>query len=227
MGCLLCGHSDNHHGTKVPFNAHTINQFYNTLDIENDEYDQFVNGDINLDEVLRSLSILGTEWQVHKGVVISFKANAMDNDYKVWYHFVAMKLLLVKYLSDVTKDRAILLYAIVTKKFIDIGQLIFKNIIMSARSPPNGLWYPSLITALCCQARVVWSPNEELPHPKIPYGGGIIHRFHMCEKTAIGEVHWLHLNHSDIPRISPCLNEWIGLSAAWTTKLGVSKPLKT
>ncbi|EOY16787.1 Uncharacterized protein TCM_035661 [Theobroma cacao] len=70
-------------GCQVPFDARTINQFYNTPNIEKDEYDQFANGDIDLDEVLGFLSILGIEWKMHKGVPISFKANAMDNGYKV------------------------------------------------------------------------------------------------------------------------------------------------
>ncbi|EOY03108.1 Uncharacterized protein TCM_017575 [Theobroma cacao] len=94
-------------------------------------------------------------------------------------------MLLVKHLSDVTKDRVVLLYAIVTGKSIDIRHLNFNKIIMSAHSPHNKLWYPFLITALCYQARVVWSPNEKLLHPKIPLDGGIIHKFHMCEQATI------------------------------------------
>ncbi|EOY21561.1 Uncharacterized protein TCM_013376 [Theobroma cacao] len=138
-----------------------------------------MNGSIDFDEVLGSISILGTEWKVHRGVPILFKANAMDSDYKVWYHFLTTNMRLVKHLSDVTKDRTVLLYSIATKKSIDIGQLIFNNIIMLAQSPHDGLWYPSLIIAFYCQARVVWSTNEELLHPKIPLDGGIINRFYM------------------------------------------------
>ncbi|EOY03178.1 Uncharacterized protein TCM_017750 [Theobroma cacao] len=48
-------------GRQVPFDTLTINQFYNTPNIENDEYSQFVNGDINLDEVLGYLILLGIE----------------------------------------------------------------------------------------------------------------------------------------------------------------------
>ncbi|EOY09125.1 Uncharacterized protein TCM_024515 [Theobroma cacao] len=124
-------------GCQVFFDADTINQFYNTLDIRNDEYSQLVNGDIDLDEVLGSINILGTEWKVHKGVPISFKVNAMDSVYKSGRHVV-------------------------------------------------GLWYPYLIIALCHQARVVWSTNEKLLHPKIPLDGGIINRFYMQEKPTIG-----------------------------------------
>ncbi|EOX99831.1 Uncharacterized protein TCM_008796 [Theobroma cacao] len=58
----------------VSFDAHTINQFYNTLDIENNEYGQIVNGEVDLDEGLGSISFLGIEWKLHKGVLTSLKA---------------------------------------------------------------------------------------------------------------------------------------------------------
>lgn len=38
-------------GHQVSLDAHTINQFYNTLDIENDEYNLFVKGEVDLDKV--------------------------------------------------------------------------------------------------------------------------------------------------------------------------------
>lgn len=62
-----------------------------------------MNGEVDLDEVLGAFSIVGTEWKLHKGVPISFKANAMDNDYKVWYHFLVVKMLPMNHLSIVTK----------------------------------------------------------------------------------------------------------------------------
>ncbi|EOY19076.1 Uncharacterized protein TCM_043746 [Theobroma cacao] len=88
-------------------------------------------------------------------------------------------MLPVKHFNDVTKDRAVLLYSIVTRKSIGIGQLIFNNIILTACSPRDGLLYPSLITTLSHQAGVVYSPNKELLHPKIPLDVGIIHKLCM------------------------------------------------
>ncbi|EOY32250.1 Uncharacterized protein TCM_039903 [Theobroma cacao] len=100
----------------------------------------------------------------------------MDSDYKVSYHFLATKMILVKHLSNVTEDQVVFLYIIVTEKSIDIGQLIFNNIVMSAQSPRDELCYPSLFSTLCHQAGVVWSTNEELLYLKIPLDGGIINR---------------------------------------------------
>ncbi|EOY20461.1 Uncharacterized protein TCM_046328, partial [Theobroma cacao] len=85
-------------------------------------------------------------------------------------------MFLVKHLSDVMKDRAILLYVMVTGKSINVGKLIFNNIVHYAISTRDSIWYPSLITALCKQAGVQWSSEEELLHLKAPLGPNIIHR---------------------------------------------------
>ncbi|EOY08722.1 Uncharacterized protein TCM_023809 [Theobroma cacao] len=107
----------------------------------------------------------------------------MDNEYKVWYHFLKAKMLPIKHLSDVTKDRAMLLYAIILGKSIDIGQLIFNSIVHTTRSIRDGLWYPSFITGLCKQVGLQWTSNEELLHLIVPLDKGIIHRFHTHEHS--------------------------------------------
>ncbi|EOY31819.1 Uncharacterized protein TCM_039080 [Theobroma cacao] len=48
-----------------------------------------------------------------------------------------------------------------------------------------------------------------------------------CEsKLPLEEVHPLHLSPSYVTKIFQCLNEWNDLSAAWTIKQHVFKPLK-
>ena len=64
--------------------------------------------------------------------------------------------------SDVTKDRAILLYVILSEKSIDVGNLLFSSIIYSSRTSAAGLYYQSLITALCAKAGVQWNVGDEL-----------------------------------------------------------------
>ncbi|EOX94024.1 Uncharacterized protein TCM_003077 [Theobroma cacao] len=60
---------------QVRFDRHTINQFYNLPEIDNDYYTQYLNGNVNLDEV--------------------------------WNHLLVAKMLPVKHLKDVTKDRVV------------------------------------------------------------------------------------------------------------------------
>ncbi|EOY08220.1 Uncharacterized protein TCM_022566 [Theobroma cacao] len=118
------------------------------------------------------------EWKMTKGVPLYFKANTMKNDYKLWYHFLAARLLFTKYFSDMTKDNAILLYVIVSRTSINVGQLVFNSIVQAIHSPYDGLWYPSLITTLCKKVGVIWERSEVILHPKVPLDVGIIRRFY-------------------------------------------------
>lgn len=54
-------------GKRVPFDSHAINRFYNTPDIENDEYTQYNNGQVDLEEVISLLGNLRTTWRLGKG----------------------------------------------------------------------------------------------------------------------------------------------------------------
>ncbi|GMN53950.1 hypothetical protein TIFTF001_023091 [Ficus carica] len=61
----------------------------------------------------------------------------------------------VTHFSDVTKDQAVILYAILSQKSIDVGKLIQQTIKQALRgSTSGGLPHPSLITALCKQASI-------------------------------------------------------------------------
>ncbi|EOY32108.1 Uncharacterized protein TCM_039606 [Theobroma cacao] len=82
---------------------------------------KYLDANVDLDEVIGLLCNEGTEWKINKDMLVYFKANAMKNNYKVWYHFLAARLLSMKHLSDVTKYRALLLYAIVSGTSINVG----------------------------------------------------------------------------------------------------------
>ncbi|EOY26539.1 Uncharacterized protein TCM_028331 [Theobroma cacao] len=47
-------------GKRVPFDSHTINRFYGTPNLENDEYTQYSNGEVDLEEVISLLGNLRT-----------------------------------------------------------------------------------------------------------------------------------------------------------------------
>ncbi|EOX94212.1 Uncharacterized protein TCM_003712 [Theobroma cacao] len=101
-----------------------------------------------------------------RGVPLSFKASAMKDEYKLWYHFLVAQLLLVKHLNDVTRDKAILLHAIIFRMSINVGQVMFNNIVQAAHSPHDALWYPSLITALCKKMGVIRDKMKKSCIPK-------------------------------------------------------------
>lgn len=68
---------------RVPFNSLTINQFYNVLEIENDKYAHYADGNVNLYEVITFLCDPGTQWKISKRISVSFKANVLDKFFKI------------------------------------------------------------------------------------------------------------------------------------------------
>lgn len=154
-------------GKLVKFDHSTINRFYKLPNIDNDEYSTYINDELNLEQVLETIGRPGAQWTMRGDDPLSFQTSELNNLNKAWLSFIGAKLKPVTHYSDVNKDRAILLYAIVTGKSIDVGRIIQQSIRHSRRaSTTGGLGHPSLITALCREAGVTWQQDEELLHPK-------------------------------------------------------------
>lgn len=65
--------------------------------------------------------------------------------------------------TNVSKDRASLVYAIVMGMTVDLGKVIQGSIIcVSQGSTIGGLSQPHLITDLCHHAGVMWRPEEKV-----------------------------------------------------------------
>ncbi|EOY16803.1 Uncharacterized protein TCM_035685 [Theobroma cacao] len=96
---------------------------------------------------------------------------------KVWWYFMASKMLLCLHVSNVTRNRAVFINAIVTKKSINIGQAINHTMMHTAITKRNGLCFPSLIPALCGRADIQWNPSEELLHPNVHIDVGLIYQY--------------------------------------------------
>lgn len=89
--------------------------------------------------------------------------------------------------SDLTVERDVLLYAIVTGLTIDVGRLIVDSIIHTVRNR-LGLFFPSLITRLCAQAGVEVNKDEEVLHPKRPIDDALLHTIKSSRMPAPREV---------------------------------------
>ncbi|PIN02048.1 hypothetical protein CDL12_25440 [Handroanthus impetiginosus] len=144
--CLVRGH-------EVPFDSTSINEFYNITPIELAEYENFCEKGVDYDELTRTLC---------PQEYVSFKSNCLDKVAKIWLWFIFARMLPTSHSGEVTADRTLLLYCIMTGKVIDIGKIISDSIIQSANSTRDGLWFLSLITKLCTRAGVKWDKNEEL-----------------------------------------------------------------
>ena len=67
-----------------------------------------------------------------------------------------------------TRERAILLYALVTSASIDVGRVIFDHYMHSVRAKQGGILFPSLIISLCTLNGMAWANNEEKAAPMKP-----------------------------------------------------------
>lgn len=80
--------------------------------------------------------------------------------------------------TELNRDRASLLYAIVKGKQINAGLVIYNSIRQAMKgSLMDGLPHPSLIHGLCMDARVVVRPDEECQPPQEPITSDLIKGF--------------------------------------------------
>ena len=88
---------------------------------------------------------------------------------KLWHIFIAHNLHSSYNISEVTKAKAICLYAIVKNIYFDVGKMIEEDILsnISARWIKT-FGHPALITALCLQYKVMVGSNEERIQPMLP-----------------------------------------------------------
>ena len=85
---------------------------------------------------------------------------------KDWFYFVSSKLVPSKHVSKVTRDKAILLYAIVKGYKFNVGKIIESSILEFSYG--KAISHPSLITKLCEIARMQIGENEEKCPPMLP-----------------------------------------------------------
>lgn len=140
----------------------------------------------NLDQMLATLGRSGAIWTRKGGVTVHFSHRELNCNAKAWYSFLYAKLLPTTHVSDVIKDCALVLYAIVIGKSINVGKVI-KDLILYAiqGSSSGGLPHPSLIYRLCKETRVRWIADETLIQPKALINQRIMDQFQNWEDDVI------------------------------------------
>lgn len=101
-------------GRQVDFSGNSINRFLKLQDIENDEYHAFLGGEIDYHEVIRTITVPGTQWKMTDGKPITFPSIGLTRECKAWYYFLGARLIPVRNFIDITKEWVVLLYALVT-----------------------------------------------------------------------------------------------------------------
>lgn len=155
-------------GRPVSYTRTTINSYFNLRDILIDDYLYYGIGHCDLDVVIQKLCKPGTTWTLKQATdeKVSFPHTTLSRYGKAWYNFICANLMLTRHQSDVTKERAILLYAIVSNGKVDIGLVVNVSIAKYLwGSTMGGLLHASLITRLCRQAGVQWNLDELVQPP--------------------------------------------------------------
>ncbi|PIN26667.1 hypothetical protein CDL12_00576 [Handroanthus impetiginosus] len=129
-------------GKNINFSARTINSLFGTPSIDTPgEVQEFLEDHPPLDTICDLIS---------------------DN----WLRFVSARLLPSSHTSEVTRERAVMIYAILTNVPFDIGRFLHRSILKSAMGGLTmGLYHPSLITELCARAGLERQPADELLQP--------------------------------------------------------------
>lgn len=164
----------------IPFTSDHINT---VLGIHNQE-DEFVDLGTNiteeqLDVVLRTIAVPGAQWTLSITGTYICNRHELQPIAKVWYHFLASRILLSTHGKTISRNRAILLFAILVGKPINLGQLIIDQIRACAKKDKGGLYFPSLISEMCIQGNVPWEAGEpHLRRPSLEYPPGGLTRRH-------------------------------------------------
>lgn len=157
-------------GKRVFFGASTINTLYSMPNYDLDGYRAFLQAPVEFDQLLEFLCYTGASWKLSaSGHVMSFQARHLKQAAMAVFLFIIARLMPAKHATDVTKDRAILIYCILQGHTLDVGKMIRSSILHAGRSNKNiNLPHSSLITELCQTAGVQWDSSEEVLKPQVP-----------------------------------------------------------
>lgn len=164
-----------------------INNYYNLPDLEKHEdgYSIYAS-DLDMDEVIKNLCWPGTTWTVVGDAKTTFPSSAINRNLKLWHHFVAAHLIHMSHLTEVTKDWALLLFAIHSGQAMDVGRIVCQTILYETCHQNICLSFPSLITDLCAWAKVKWSNGNEIIHPIQTLNKNTIFQIKDCEDKTLG-----------------------------------------
>ena len=134
---------------------------------------------IDLDQIVYELCIPGTTWKRNPStnVRVSFPASTMNRYARAWNLFICHSIMPSGHHHDVTVDRAILLFGILSGKYVDIAYVIHQNIMRFLRSRTGvAIPHATIVTKLCTAVGVRWSADEQLQMPGAAIDHAIIER---------------------------------------------------
>ena len=151
-------------GIKVSFSAPSINMHFNLEDCD-DKFSDMLDslGGDELERVLHSVTVEGTNWLPNKGqgIFICARPNLKPLA-KVWYHFIRTRLMPTTHIETVNKERLLLLHCILEGYSINVGKIVQREILGCNLKQKGCLFFSSLISELCVRAGVDISSTDEV-----------------------------------------------------------------
>ena len=177
------GHKVFVRGKEVKYDNTTINNLlhlqYNP--VGPDDMDVLLNNKANIPMITQAIcQSKGTRWTIVRDAHAHFPLNDLHPHMKVWYHFICARLMPTMHLSEVTKERVALLYAILMGKKINVGQWIQHNITHTIRQGSRGIPHPTLLTKLVA-SHSINIEGAEILQPKVPLNQKVIERIMIHE----------------------------------------------
>ncbi|MED6123052.1 hypothetical protein PIB30_045676 [Stylosanthes scabra] len=127
--------------------------------------ERVANKDYRLDHVQEDLCIEGGEWVRHKdGRPHYLRRTDLEPMTKGWYDFVCRSIMQTTNCSELTVERAVLIHFIIIGENINVKEVIGKQFykFIYKTDLSSSLHFPSIIAALCADAKVPAIKNDNL-----------------------------------------------------------------
>lgn len=117
----------------------------------------------DLERVIEDLCVPGIKWNYKQGTNThtNFPSSALNRYVKALNLFICAKLMPSTHQHDISAEKAIILWGIITGKYIYVGHLLHQNMLRYMRgSTTSSIPYASVVAHLCAKARVDWEDEH-------------------------------------------------------------------
>ncbi|MED6177551.1 hypothetical protein PIB30_099183 [Stylosanthes scabra] len=121
--------------------------------------------DYRLEHVLEELCVIGAYWVRHKdGRPHYLRRVDLEPMTKGWYEFICRSILPTTNRSELTVERAVLIHSIIIGENINVEEIIADQIykFVYKTDVSSSLPFPSIIAALCADAKILAIPDDTL-----------------------------------------------------------------
>ncbi|MED6140527.1 hypothetical protein PIB30_094079 [Stylosanthes scabra] len=142
-------------------------------------HERKANKDYRLDHVLEDLCEVGADWVRHKDERPHFlRRSDLKPMTKGWYEFICQSIIPTTNRSELTVERDVLIHSIIIGENINVEEIIAEKIykFVYKTDTSSSLPFPSIIAALCADARIPAIPDDTLIPQEPPIIGEAITR---------------------------------------------------